>query len=217
MKTRNIIALAVLALLTSCEKEPIEDVIVDDETSINEEVETEEEEETEDEEASDAILFTDVQARLDTGELPIAIWRSGIPLKTLYNRKTYKGGYICYLDTVNGGGLIADIGRIGTVHFNTAIAYAEELSIMSKDSMEYYTDWRIPTYWELLHLAKQRRVMISGYSNSNFYFFSSTKLGGSVYRVFSISFADADVKQDHISIDFRWAKAVRSFNNYIEL
>ena len=202
-------------VLTSCKKEPLEDLA----TGYSGETNTiEEEEEEEEEEASGAILFTDVQARLDTGELPIAIWRSGIPLKTLYNRKTYKGGYICYLDTVNGGGLVAHKGRLSNVSFKTAIQYAEELVVMSRDSMFYYNDWRIPTKWELLHLAEQRRVMMSGYSNSNFYFFSSTKYnyyGG--YKVVSISFMNANIKEELSSSVFYYAKAVRSFNNYIEL
>ena len=211
---RNLLLVLGLGLvLTSCEKEPLDDWAA----GYSGETNTTEEEE-EEEEVSDVTLLSDVQLRLDTGELPIDIYMSGVPLSTIYNKNIYKGGYICYLDTVNGGGLVAHKGRLSNVSFNIAIQYAEELVVMSRDSMFYYNDWRIPTRWELLHLAKQRRVMNSAYSNSNFYFFSSTKYnyyGG--YKVVSISFMNTDIKEELSSSVFYYAKAVRSFNNYIEL
>jgi len=199
------ILLAVGAMLTSCEKEPIEEV--------TEEVTVEEVPEE-----VGVVNFNDVQARLDTGELPIDIWRSGIPLKNIYNRKTYKGGYICYLDTLNGGGLIAHKKRLSSINFKQAKQYAEDLSVKSKDSMFYYSDWRIPTRWELLYLAKQRQTMpYNSYSNSRFDFLSSTRYNSySGYSVVIVDFMTAKIKEKHSETSC-YAKCVRSFNNYIEL
>jgi hypothetical protein len=49
---------------------------------------------------------TQVQAFLDDGKTPIELFDGGIMLDSLYG-KIYLGGFICYLDTLDGTGLIA--------------------------------------------------------------------------------------------------------------
>lgn len=46
-----------------------------------------------------------VQERLDNGETPLEIFKSGISLTEIY-ANYYKGGYIFYLDTNNGRGMV---------------------------------------------------------------------------------------------------------------
>jgi hypothetical protein len=61
---------------------------------------------SEDNSESDPINYKSVQKRLDEGLTPINLFKSGIVLDSLYAKK-YQGGYIYYLDTEEGSGLIA--------------------------------------------------------------------------------------------------------------
>jgi hypothetical protein len=56
--------------------------------------------------------FAAVQQRLDNGETPKQIFDSGIPLTLIYG-KTYQGGFIAYLNTSTGTGLIVSKNDLG--------------------------------------------------------------------------------------------------------
>jgi len=49
---------------------------------------------------------TTSQVRLENGETPLDIYQSGVPIDSIVG-KTYQGGIIAYLDTLDGTGLIA--------------------------------------------------------------------------------------------------------------
>jgi len=53
------------------------------------------------------------QVRLDNGETPFEIYQSGVPIDYIIG-KTYQGGLIAYLDTLDGTGLIAAPSNFGS-------------------------------------------------------------------------------------------------------
>ena len=56
--------------------------------------------------AVDTTISTTSQVRLENGETPLDIYQSGVPIDSIIG-KTYQGGLIAYLDTLDGTGLIA--------------------------------------------------------------------------------------------------------------
>ena len=66
--------------------------------------------------AVDTTISTTSQVRLENGETPLDIYQSGVPIDSIIG-KTYQGGLIAYLDTLNGTGLIASPTDQGTAEW----------------------------------------------------------------------------------------------------
>ena len=74
---------------------------------------------------------TTSQVRLENGETPLDIYQSGVPIDSIIG-KTYQGGIIAYLDTLDGTGLIAAPTDQGTAKwgcFGTLISGADGTEI----------------------------------------------------------------------------------------
>ena len=117
---------------------------------------------------------TTSQVRLENGETPLDIYQSGVPIDSIVG-KTYQGGIIAYLDTLDGTGLIAaptdqgtaewgcqgtlisgaDGTEIGTGNQNTAdiLAGCSETNIAAYlcDTLTLggFNDWFLPSKDEL--------------------------------------------------------------------
>ena len=139
------------------------------------------------------------QESLDNGETPFEIYQSGVSVDSLYG-KTYQGGLIAYLDTINGTGLIAspfdesegfewgyadtlvdgaDGTSIGTGKQNTAdiLKASNETNSAAYfcDTLTLggYSDWFLPSKYELN--ALQRNLYKNGFGNfENNGYWSST-------------------------------------------
>jgi uncharacterized protein (TIGR02145 family) len=121
------------------------------------------------------LTSTTSQVRLENGETPLDIYQSGVPIDSIVG-KTYQGGVIAYLDTLDGTGLIAaptdqsdgvawgcygtlisgaDGTEIGTGNQNTAdiLAGCSETNSASYfcDTLTLggYNDWFLPSKDEL--------------------------------------------------------------------
>lgn len=121
------------------------------------------------------LTSTTSQVRLENGETPLDIYQSGVPIDSIIG-KTYQGGIIAYLDTLDGTGLIAaptdqsygvdwgcegtlisgaDGTAIGTGSQNTAdiLAGCSETNIAAYlcDTLTLggYSDWFLPSKDEL--------------------------------------------------------------------
>ena len=121
------------------------------------------------------LTSTTSQVRLENGENPLDIYQSGVPIDSIVG-KTYQGGIIAYLDTLDGTGLIAaptdqsygvdwgcegtlisgaDGTAIGTGSQNTAdiLAGCSETNIAAYlcDTLTLggYSDWFLPSKDEL--------------------------------------------------------------------
>jgi len=61
----------------------------------------------------ESLNITEVQALLDAGETPLALYNNGVPLAGLYG-KTYQGGFIFYLNTGTGKGFVAATSNVSS-------------------------------------------------------------------------------------------------------
>ena len=76
-------------------------------------------------------IQTTSQVRLENGETPLDIYQSGVPIDSIVG-KTYQGGIIAYLDTLDGTGLIAaptDQGYVKWGCYGTLISGADGTAI----------------------------------------------------------------------------------------
>tara|TARA_Y100000766_G_scaffold273656_1_gene274803 strand:+ start:31 stop:576 length:546 start_codon:yes stop_codon:yes gene_type:complete len=99
--------------------------------------------------SSDEKIVQTSQGRLDNGEEPIDIFQTGFPVDSLLG-KTYKGGLIAYLDTLDGKGLITT--PIDQGEFEWQIAKNTCVNLI----LGGYDDWYLPSKEELdkLYLSK---------------------------------------------------------------
>lgn len=123
-----------------------------------------------------------IQERLDKDETPLRIFKSGISLKEIYGNY-YKGGYIFYLDTNTGNGMVTgfqdDSSRITWNSCNSYGLTSEDLwsgkensaliypycvnenivtnnpsKVCEKIDRDGYKDWFLPSKNELIEMTK---------------------------------------------------------------
>ncbi|HNZ43240.1 MAG TPA: DUF1566 domain-containing protein [Bacteroidales bacterium] len=146
-----------------------------------------------------AVRLYNVQQRLDHGETPKHIFDTGIPTDSLYG-KTYQGGLIFYLNTINGNGLVAapfdqstgaewgchgtaisgaDGTVIGTGAQNTLDIEASCATVGSAADicanliLGAYSDWFLPSRDELHEMYNNLKVKGFGGFSNNYYWSSS--------------------------------------------
>ena len=141
-----------------------------------------------------------VQDRLDGGETPYQIYNSGVNYDSLMG-KTYEGGYIFYMDTTDGSGIVAagpndvvsgswgcqgtllqglnwdDIGW-GQTNTNTVITQCFDNPIVTRECdnlvLNGYSDWYCPSRYELREIFLKLNIPgIVTYTSG--YYWSSTQ------------------------------------------
>ena len=104
------------------------------------------------------LTSTTSQVRLENGETPLDIYQSGVPIDSIIG-KTYQGGIIAYLDTLDGTGLIAAPTDQGTAEwgcYGTLISGADgteigtgnqnTIDIVNSNCSPYYSGNSIAAY-----------------------------------------------------------------------
>ena len=147
---------------------------------------------------SDEKIAQTSQGRLDNGEEPIDIFQTGFPVDSLLG-KTYKGGLIAYLDTLDGKGLITT--PIDQGEFEWQIAKNTCVNLI----LGGYDDWYLPSKEELdkLYLSKG---LIGGFTSGRYWSSSENTTNDAWGQYFS------DGKQNlYNKYVSNYVRAVRAF------
>ena len=183
--------------------------------------------------AVDTTISTTSQVRLENGETPLDIYQSGVPIDSIIG-KTYQGGLIAYLDTLDGTGLIAaptdqgtskwgcygtlisgaDGTAIGTGSQNTAdiLAGCSETNIAAYlcDTLTLggYSDWFLPSKDELNKLYENiGQGNVGGFADYSYW--SSTGVG--YYNAWIQDFSNGNQNYSNKGFNYYSVRAVRAF------
>lgn len=183
--------------------------------------------------------YVSVQAKLNSGKTPIELYNTGIILDSLYG-KQYKGGYIFYLNTIDGSGFVtgfqdnsgsinwgsfADVTTANNTQINfgiqntTAITNYYNLTNTAADFCENLTlngfsDWFLPSKDEMsLMMSRLKNIEGIFFGAVTGYWTSSNYDFNNVWIIKSDNSASPFLKfSSSINFDIR-IRAARKFNN----
>ena len=180
-------------------------------------------------------LSLDIQDSLDKGVLISSIL-TYYPLQCLYG-KSYQGGLIFYVDTINATGFVAapydqstgalwcqnwpsnteTAMEIGTGVQNTIDIQANcaepgtAANLCDSLTLNGYTDWFLPSYYELLAMHDNLHLLGHGYFDSTDYYWSSSTSSVGFARILKFPFNGIPYHGGIIYSNY--VRAARPFDN----